>query len=337
MSGSTVAVGAPAQTVGPNTDQGAVFVYNEPAAGWSGTLSPAAELTASDGTRGNSFGTSVAVSGTTIAVAEGLPSPGGLKTVVPVQRTCRGLVWAPDGELRTGGLQRGSNGCIWLGHRPFLHHRRRRCPWPPPARFFRLRPGPAYVFAPPTTTGADGGPATAAAHSTTAASDSGRAHFPSGLAASGATPASSACALLVTDVTATSDPLSVDVHVSQDPAYSASSACDPGAAYRFSDAELASTTAIGACVFRLKFDQPGTGIYDVALEAADHTGKPLELSAYQYKDDQGQTITEEVDGKFPVVIASCRQPQQPGDDETGIDVLVNSNAVSCGVEIGLGH
>ncbi len=135
-------------------------------------------------------------------------------------------------------------------------------------------------------------------------------------------------------MTATSDPLSVDVHVSQDPAYSASSACDPGAAYRFSDAELASTTAIGACVFRLKFDQPGTGIYDVALEAADHTGKPLELSAYQYKDDQGQTITEEVDGKFPVVIASCRQPQQPGDDETGIDALVNSNAVSCGVEIG---
>ena len=256
-----------------------MYLFSEPAAGWSGHLTESSELVASNEAVTDAFGSDIALSCTTVAVG----APG--------------------------------------------HHR---------LGSFAGAQGSAYVFAPPTTTGADGGPATAAAHSTTAASDSGRAHFPSGLAASGATPASSACALLVTDVTATSDPLSVDVHVSQDPAYSASSACDPGAAYRFSDAELASTTAIGACVFRLKFDQPGTGIYDVALEAADHTGKPLELSAYQYKDDQGQTITEEVDGKFPVVIASCRQPQQPGDDETGIDALVNSNAVSCGVRSGPG-
>ena len=57
VSGNTVAVGAPLETVGPNSGQGAVFVYNEPAAGWSGVLAPAAELTASDGTGDNSFGT----------------------------------------------------------------------------------------------------------------------------------------------------------------------------------------------------------------------------------------------------------------------------------------
>ncbi len=126
----------------------------------------------------------------------------------------------------------------------------------------------------------------------------------------------------------------MDVHVGQDPRYSASSACDPAAKYRFSDADLASATAAGLCVFRLKFDQPGTGIYDVALEATGKTGKAMELSEYQYQDDKGQTVTEAEDGKFPVVIASCQRPQQADDDATGIDALVNSQASSCGVEVG---
>jgi hypothetical protein len=139
---------------------------------------------------------------------------------------------------------------------------------------------------------------------------------------------------MVTGVTATSDPLSVDVHVSQDPPYSASSACDPTAAYHFSDAELASTTAVGPCAFRLTFDQPGTGIYDVALQMAGPAGRPLDVSEYQYQDDNGQTVTEQVDGKFPVVIASCQRPAQTQDSEGGIDPLVNTDAISCGVEVG---
>jgi hypothetical protein len=65
--------------VSSNPEQGAVFVYNEPTLGWSGALAPAAELTASDGTRGDSFGT-VAVSGSTIAVAAG-GGPGNLSHV----------------------------------------------------------------------------------------------------------------------------------------------------------------------------------------------------------------------------------------------------------------
>jgi hypothetical protein len=77
VSGSSVAVGVPAQTVGSNTDQGAVFVYNEPTAGWSGALAPAAELTASDGTQGGYFGGALAMSGSTI-VSEQRGGPGGL-------------------------------------------------------------------------------------------------------------------------------------------------------------------------------------------------------------------------------------------------------------------
>ncbi len=67
MSGSTVAVGAPVQTVGSNLYQGAVYVYTQPASGWSGLMTPSAELTASDGTARDDFGSSVAASGNTIA------------------------------------------------------------------------------------------------------------------------------------------------------------------------------------------------------------------------------------------------------------------------------
>ncbi len=156
VSGSTVVAGAPAQTVGPNTDQGAVFVYNEPAAGWSGTLSPAAELTASDGTRGNAFGTSVAVAGTTIAVAEGLPSPGGLKTVYLFSEPAAG--WS--GHLTESSELVASNeavtdafgsdialSCTTVAVGAPGHHR---------LGSFAGAQGSAYVFAPPTTTGADG-------------------------------------------------------------------------------------------------------------------------------------------------------------------------------------
>ncbi|MGO9973090.1 MAG: FG-GAP repeat protein [Solirubrobacteraceae bacterium] len=72
VSGSTVAVGAPVQTVGSNLYQGAVYVYTQPVSGWSGLMTPRAELTASDGTARDSFGSSVAASGNTIAAGEEL-------------------------------------------------------------------------------------------------------------------------------------------------------------------------------------------------------------------------------------------------------------------------
>ncbi len=61
VSGTTIVVGAP----GHDSNQGAVYVFSEPAAGWA-TATQTAELTASDGVAGDGLGSSVAVSGATI-------------------------------------------------------------------------------------------------------------------------------------------------------------------------------------------------------------------------------------------------------------------------------
>ena len=64
MSGSLLAVGAPNHTVGSNAEQGAVYVFSFDGSDWS----QSAALTASDGGPGDEFGTSVAISGSTIVV-----------------------------------------------------------------------------------------------------------------------------------------------------------------------------------------------------------------------------------------------------------------------------
>ncbi len=66
VSGSSVVVGEPHATVNGNLEQGAAYVYVEPAAGWS-TMTETAKLT-SDGSGGDQFGQSVSISGSTIAV-----------------------------------------------------------------------------------------------------------------------------------------------------------------------------------------------------------------------------------------------------------------------------
>jgi hypothetical protein len=71
ISGGTVAVGAPGHSVGSNPDQGASYVFVQPAGGWV-NMNQTAELTASDGTMSSVLGISVAVSGNTvIAGADG--------------------------------------------------------------------------------------------------------------------------------------------------------------------------------------------------------------------------------------------------------------------------
>ena len=65
VSGDTVVAGAPDATVGGHSQQGAVYVFTKPAAGWSDE-SQAAKLTASDGAAGDQLGSSVAVSGDTV-------------------------------------------------------------------------------------------------------------------------------------------------------------------------------------------------------------------------------------------------------------------------------
>ena len=71
VSGDTVVVGAALDDVGANTNQGSVYVFAKPAAGWSGSLPETAHLTGSTGAPGgggDQFGTAVAISGSTIAV-----------------------------------------------------------------------------------------------------------------------------------------------------------------------------------------------------------------------------------------------------------------------------
>jgi hypothetical protein len=71
ISGNTVVVGASGATIGNNANQGAAYVFTEPASGWS-NMTQTAKLTASDGAAGDEFGSSVSISGSTIVV--GAPS-----------------------------------------------------------------------------------------------------------------------------------------------------------------------------------------------------------------------------------------------------------------------
>jgi uncharacterized protein (DUF2345 family) len=64
VSGSAIVVGA----YGNNDNQGAAYVFVEPAAGWSGSHDQKAELTASDGRAQDLFGVAAAINGNTIIV-----------------------------------------------------------------------------------------------------------------------------------------------------------------------------------------------------------------------------------------------------------------------------
>jgi hypothetical protein len=64
ISGDTIVVGAPAAAVGPNPGQGAGYVFDRSGTTWTQEQ----KLSASDGAPGDSFGVSVAISGTTIVV-----------------------------------------------------------------------------------------------------------------------------------------------------------------------------------------------------------------------------------------------------------------------------
>jgi len=68
ISGPTIVVSAYVETVGSATSQGAAYVFNEPAGGWSGVLHETARLDRSDPQEDGYFGWAVAVLGRTIAV-----------------------------------------------------------------------------------------------------------------------------------------------------------------------------------------------------------------------------------------------------------------------------
>jgi hypothetical protein len=67
IDGDTVVVGALADDMGSNADQGSVYVFQKPGSGWV-NMTQTAKLTASDGAAGEHFGQSVALNGDTVVV-----------------------------------------------------------------------------------------------------------------------------------------------------------------------------------------------------------------------------------------------------------------------------
>lgn len=68
VSGRTIAVGAPFVSKGSNSHEGAVYLFTEPAAGWSAARHPTGRLFPSDRTSGDTFGASLAASSRTFVV-----------------------------------------------------------------------------------------------------------------------------------------------------------------------------------------------------------------------------------------------------------------------------
>jgi hypothetical protein len=67
ISGRNIVVGAFEAKVG-GVQQGAAYLFVEPATGWSGTWEPTTTFQASNGTRNAAFGASISISGETVAV-----------------------------------------------------------------------------------------------------------------------------------------------------------------------------------------------------------------------------------------------------------------------------
>jgi hypothetical protein len=82
LSGDTVAVGAPEESVGTNQEQGAVYIFSKPSHGWPETMTQTAEVTAARGTAGSLMGNAVAI------------SDGMLLAGAPYARGGQGLVYA---------------------------------------------------------------------------------------------------------------------------------------------------------------------------------------------------------------------------------------------------
>ena len=66
--GDTVVVGAPFQDVDGSADEGAAWIFVEPAGGWAGTPAQSAKLVSPSGRADDKVGTSVAISGDTVFV-----------------------------------------------------------------------------------------------------------------------------------------------------------------------------------------------------------------------------------------------------------------------------
>jgi FG-GAP repeat len=91
VSGETVAVGAPGETVGSSQNEGAIYMFTRPSSGWPKTMTETAELTASTAKGGAELGFSLALSGKTLVAG------------APLARANQGLVYLFSEP--TGGWQ----------------------------------------------------------------------------------------------------------------------------------------------------------------------------------------------------------------------------------------
>ena len=95
LSGETVAVGAPDETVGSSQNEGAIYMFTRPSSGWPKTMTETAELTASTAKGGSELGLSVALSGKILVAG------------APFARASQGLVYLFSEPL--GGWQSTSS------------------------------------------------------------------------------------------------------------------------------------------------------------------------------------------------------------------------------------
>ncbi len=313
-----------------NTAKGALFVFGN----GSGTWQLSAQINANDDSSG--LGESVAATGNTIAAGAGAAGNGTQSGAVYVF-TGSGSSWTQTAEL-TPSVTTGTNEgrdlfglSVAIGANTIA------------ASASALYPAPAvFVYSD------SGGPWTQ--------TDMLTASAPSGITSSGQTgigyseaisggqiatggPYSKvgsnasqgavylfgpASVLSVTDIAANPAQRSVDVRVTLNDGSTDASGCDPHATYDFTDDELASTKQVSPCVYRLTFDQPGTGIYHVRLQATTQSGTVVPLTVDQY----GETVD---DSKFTLIIDGC---PDPSSDEAGIDSLTDEQDIVCAVTVG---
>ena len=104
-SGTTIAVGAP-QAFGQLSRTGAVYVFDEPAAGWPGQATETAKLTVSTGQPNDYLGWSVAISGNTIVAGAPFADPGSNSSQGAAYVFSRGPSgWTPVATLVAGDGQ----------------------------------------------------------------------------------------------------------------------------------------------------------------------------------------------------------------------------------------
>lgn len=101
IDGNTIVVGAMNTTVGSNQHQGAVYVYVEPASGWTSTGTPTATLTEAHGASRDLLGSALAIQGSTVvaggASAQFFPAKPG--AVYVFEEPASG--WANENETAT--------------------------------------------------------------------------------------------------------------------------------------------------------------------------------------------------------------------------------------------